>query len=71
VTNPARRKSGHSFEGYMQFDLIRITVPIFHPETQEEIVSIGQWLDCAEVSALMDKYGIDELTGEVITWLRK
>ena len=51
----------------MQFDLIRITVPIFHPETQEEIVSIGQWLDYAEVSALMDKYGIDELTGEVIT----
>jgi hypothetical protein len=54
----------------MEFDLIRITVPIIHPETQEEIVSVGQWLDRAEVSALMDEYGVDELTGEVIT-LRK
>jgi|LakMenEpi03Aug12_release.lakeMendotaPanAssembly.Ray.scaffolds.fasta_scaffold3558433_2 hypothetical protein len=54
----------------MQFDLIRITVPIFHPETLEEIVSVGQWLDHAEVRALMDEHGIDELTGELVT-LRK
>jgi hypothetical protein len=54
----------------MQFDLIRITVPVFHPETLEEIVSVGQWLERSEVIELMDEYGIDELTGEVIT-LRK
>lgn len=49
-------------------DYIIATTPILHPETQDEIVSEGQWLNAKEILALADEHGVDEIIGHVVRW---
>lgn len=50
------------------YDYIIAKTPIFHPETLQEIVHEGQWLNLQSLEALHEEYGIDEVTGHIVRW---
>lgn len=50
------------------YDYIIANAPIIHPETLQEIVHEGQWLNIDILETLHKEFGIDEVTGHIVRW---